>query len=89
MGEENIIQAPSRAIRFVKSKEFGILKKELDDKVEKYRDQILIASLIDNVNVRGRVIEYLITGEDEEHANNRANTRIHRHTTMKTSHAPE
>jgi len=67
--EENIIQAPSRAIRFVKSKEFGTLKKELDDKVEKYRDQILIASLIDNVNVRGRVIEYLITGEDEELVN--------------------
>jgi len=64
--ETNINQAPSRAIKFVKSKEFELLKNELDGKVKKYRDQILIASLIDNVNVRGRVIEYLITGEDKE-----------------------
>ena len=64
--EKNINQAPSRAIKFIKSKEFELLKNELDNNVEKYKDQILIASLIDNVNVRGRVIEYLITGEDEE-----------------------
>jgi len=63
---ENILRAPNRALKFMKSKEYQILKKELDDKVEQFRDQILIASLIDNVNVRGRVIEYLITGEDEE-----------------------
>jgi hypothetical protein len=63
---ENILGAPNRALKFMKSKEYQILKKELDDKVEQFRDHILIASLIDNVNVRGRVIEYLITGEDEE-----------------------
>lgn len=63
---ETILRAPERAISFVKSKDFQTLKYELDAKVEKFNDQILIASLIENVNVRGRVIEYLITGEDEE-----------------------
>jgi hypothetical protein len=61
-----IFKAQDRAAGFVVSPEFGILKKELDSKVEKYKSEILIASLIDNVNVRGRVIEYLIVGEDEQ-----------------------
>ena len=33
--------------------------------VAKYRNEICLAALIENVNVRGRVIEYLIAGEDE------------------------
>jgi len=42
-----------------------ILKSELDKQVAKYKNEILLAALIENVNVRGRVIEYLIAGEDE------------------------
>jgi hypothetical protein len=41
------------------------LKKELDEKVEKYKNEIIIASFIENVNIRGRVIEYIIAGDDE------------------------
>jgi len=41
------------------------LKAELDRKVEEFRNEILLAALIENVNVRGRVIEYLIAGDDE------------------------
>jgi hypothetical protein len=61
-----IKEAPNRAIRFVGSKEYEQLKTELDAKVKKYRNEILIASFIENVNIRGRIIEYLIAGEDEK-----------------------
>ena len=60
-----ILEAPNRTIRFVASSDVHTLKAELDDKVEEFKNEILLAALIDNVNVRGRVIEYLIAGEDE------------------------
>lgn len=62
--------APQRAIEFVKSPEFRELKNDLDSKVAKYKNEILIAGFIENVNIRGRVIEYLIAGEDDELRNN-------------------
>jgi hypothetical protein len=61
-----ILTAPHRAISFMGSDNFMTLKEELDTKVQQFRDSILIASLIENVNLRGRVIEYLIAGEDEK-----------------------
>lgn len=61
----NILSSPSRAIRFVASQDASTLKSELDAKVARYKNEILLAALIENVNVRGRVIEYLIAGEDE------------------------
>lgn len=61
----NILAAPSRAIRFVASQDALTLKSELDAKVAKYKNEILLAALIENVNVRGRIIEYLIAGDDE------------------------
>jgi len=61
----NILAAPSRAIRFLASRDAGTLKAELDSKVQEFRNEILLAALIENVNVRGRVTEYLIAGEDE------------------------
>jgi len=63
--ERQIMDAPSRAARFVASADAVTLKKELDDRVEQFKSEILIASMIENVNVRGRMIEYLIAGEDE------------------------
>lgn len=62
---KQILLAPARAIRFVKSRDAQTLKKELDAKVDKFKNEILLAALIENVNVRGRIIEYLIAGEDE------------------------
>lgn len=59
-----IQSAPIRAVEFVQSEAYEQLRIELDDKVEQYRNEILIASFIKNVNVRGRIIEYLIAGED-------------------------
>ena len=64
---KKVIQnAPERAADFVGSKEYSQLKAELDAKVEKYKTEILIAGFIENVNIRGRIIEYLIAGEDEK-----------------------
>jgi len=59
-----ILNAPNRAKAFVASKEATVLKKELDKKVGKFKNEILLAALIENVNVRGRIIEYLIAGKD-------------------------
>jgi hypothetical protein len=58
--------APERAVKFINSKEYLELKSDLDKKVEKYKNEILIAGFIENVNIRGRIIEYLIAGEDDE-----------------------
>ena len=63
---QTILRAPSRAIEFSKSPDARILKSELDTKVEKFKNEILLAALIENVNVRGRIIEYLIAGEDDQ-----------------------
>jgi hypothetical protein len=60
-----INDAPQRAIDFVKSEDCRLLKLELDEKVNRFRNEILLAALIENVNVRGRIIEYLIAGEDK------------------------
>ena len=61
-----IIDSVDRAISFCNSEEFNKLKLDLDGKVEKFKNEIIIASFIENTNVRGRLIEYLIAGEDEE-----------------------
>jgi hypothetical protein len=62
----NILDAPNRAVGFVGSDDLQMLKNELDEKVNQYKNEILVAGLIENVNVRGRIIEYLIAGEDEQ-----------------------
>lgn len=64
--EARIMDAPARAARFVASKDAVTLKQELDERVEQFKNEILVASLIENVNVRGRIIEYLIAGENED-----------------------
>lgn len=60
-----ILDAPLRAQQFVFSEEAVTLKRELDEKVERFKSDIVLAAFIENVNVRGRIIEYLIAGEDE------------------------
>ena len=60
-----ILQAPRRAKDFVVSAEYSTLKSELDRITLEYKNEIILASLIDNVNIRGRVIEYIIAGEDD------------------------
>lgn len=54
-----------RAISFLHSEEYQILNKDLNDRVRAVESEIAIAAFVDNVNVRGRIIEYLITAEDD------------------------
>jgi len=61
-----ILGAVSRAKTFIQSSDARELKRDLDVKVQRFRNEILLAALIENVNVRGRIIEYLIAGEDEQ-----------------------
>jgi hypothetical protein len=61
----NIFNSPERARNFTISTEYKLLKRELDKKVSENKHSILLASLIENVNIRGRVIEYLIAGEND------------------------
>ena len=63
---KNVVASPERALGFLQSNDFATLKAELDAKVTQFKNEILLASMIENVNVRGRVIEYLIAGEDDE-----------------------
>lgn len=63
--KDMILQAPQRTKDFVVSAEYSKLKSELDQMTKAYKNEIILASLIDNVNIRGRVIEYIIAGEDD------------------------
>jgi hypothetical protein len=66
MSEKNVIlESPSRTFNFVKSDNYKILERELDARTNKYKNEILLAGLIPNVNIRGRAIEYIISGDDE------------------------
>ncbi len=60
-----ILAAPRRAVLFSQSAEHATLKAELDSRVDEFKTEILFAALIENVNVRGRIIEYLIAGQDD------------------------
>lgn len=61
----NIYESISRAIEFVSSDNFSVLEKDLNDRCNRSRKEILIASHIENTNIRGRLIESLITSSDE------------------------
>jgi hypothetical protein len=61
----NLLSSIERAISFNNSGEYNELLSDLDNRVNRFTNEIVVASLIDNVNIRGRVIEYLVAGEDE------------------------
>lgn len=60
-----IMDSIGRSISFLNSEEYVILNDELSKRVERVETAIAIAAFIDNVNIRGRIIEYLITGEED------------------------
>ena len=59
--KKTILDSVSRTSDFVASSDYNDLHKDLDERVAKVRGEIAVAAFIDNINVRGRVIEYLIT----------------------------
>lgn len=64
--QKNIFNSVLRAKEFITSKYFQILNDDLNERCNKCRNEILIASHIENTNIRGRLIESLITSSDEE-----------------------
>ena len=63
---DNLFNAPSRAVEFVGSEEYNVLLQDLRKRCDDVKDAILVAAHIDNVNIRGRLIEVLITSGQEE-----------------------
>jgi hypothetical protein len=61
-----ILASVDRAQSFINSANYEVLKKDLDTRVSMYENEIFVASLIENVNIRGRIIEYLIAGNDDD-----------------------
>lgn len=59
--KQNILSTVQLADVFVKSDCYDDLRRDLDERVSKVRGEIAIAAFINNVNLRGRIIEYLIT----------------------------
>ena len=62
---ERIRESVNRAVSFLLSPGYDILNDDLNERVKAVESEIAIAAFIDNVNLRGRIIEYLITSEDD------------------------
>lgn len=62
---KNIFESINRAQNFIESENLKVLTDDLDGRLNKCRDAIMVASHIENVNLRGRIIEFLITADDE------------------------
>lgn len=61
---QHLFSSVDRAREFVVSEDYLTLKNDLDERVQRNFQSIFIASRIENVNIRGRLIEYLITTEN-------------------------
>lgn len=59
--QKNLFNSPIRALNFIKSADYNTLLFDLQNRCNAVKDAILVASHIDNVNIRGRLIEALIT----------------------------
>lgn len=60
-----ILRSIDRARLFLRSDEYAVLDDDLRKRVETVAAEIVIAAFIENVNLRGRIIEYLITSSDD------------------------
>lgn len=63
-----IYQSVERAISFLHSQEYHLLDEDLQARVHSVEKEIAIAAFIDNVNLRGRIIEYLVTESGDLHS---------------------
>ena len=64
--KSNIFASINRAKNFLESNNFNELKRDLNDRCNRVKNEIFIASQIENTNIRGRLIEILITSDDRE-----------------------
>ncbi len=58
-----LMDAPQRAKEFLQSDCFRDLNDDLQRRTQAAQNEIAIATFIDNVNIRGRIIEYLISSD--------------------------
>jgi len=63
--KNNLFASFQRAVDFVCSPDYLDLKEDLDRRVQRRLNLIAVASHIDNTNIRGRLIEYLITTDGD------------------------
>lgn len=61
---QRILDSVSRAVSFVTSKAYKELCVDLNSRCERCKKEITVASLIENTNIRGRLIESLITADE-------------------------
>ena len=59
-----ILRSVERAESFLMSEDYKILSADLQERVNRAASEIAIAAFIDNVNLRGRIIESLLTSSD-------------------------
>ncbi len=64
---DRVLDAPARAAAATRANEFQNAQRRLMEIVERYRGDLLQASTIDNVNIRGNTIEQIITGAVNAH----------------------
>lgn len=62
----NLFSSIGRAEEFIASEDYETLKADLAERVQRNLKSIIVASHIENVNIRGRLIEYLITTENND-----------------------
>lgn len=60
---KNILDSVDRAELFVNSAEYQMLLDDLNSRCQACRNEIIVASHIENTNVRGRLIEAMITAD--------------------------
>ena len=63
--KENILSSVDFAAKFLQSEDFKDLSQDLESRLKSCRDGILCAAHIENINIRGRLIEALITSDQE------------------------
>ena len=63
-----ILRSVERAQSFLESTDYDTLNNDLQTRVSAVENEIAIAAFIENVNLRGRIIEYLITSTDSVHS---------------------
>lgn len=75
LGLDHIYNSVNRAIDFVCSQNYNVLLNDLNGRVEACKTEIMIASHIENVNLRGNLIETLIAADEEELKQLKANIK--------------
>lgn len=67
--KQNILNSVDRSVTFLSTPYFNELKDDLDKRVSECKDKLIIVSKIENNNIKGRLVEILITSDYEQRQN--------------------